>query len=102
MPIQPKHSKQELLERPIDEIALERWQRGRPNYRASAEQEFVGDPVVELLEELYDSLNYVQEMVRQAEPDHSVSGRRLGTYRRVEARIRKLIELIREVHNAAA
>ncbi|MGC4050959.1 MAG: hypothetical protein QM757_16465 [Paludibaculum sp.] len=58
MPISPKHTKLELLTRPWEELGHERWNRGRPNYRADESDPFVGDPIVELLEEILDALNY--------------------------------------------
>lgn len=58
MPIFPKHTKEELLTRPWEELCKERWDRGRPNYRADDDAPFVGDPVVELMEELLDAYNY--------------------------------------------
>jgi len=53
----------------IEKLRAERWARGREHYRPGdvvEAIEFVGDPMVELLEEIADALNYIDVAKRQA------------------------------------
>jgi hypothetical protein len=48
----------------LDRLRKERWERGMLHYRQPGEP-FKGCPRSEMLEELMDSLNYLDEAVRQ-------------------------------------
>lgn len=85
MPISPKHTKQELLTRPWEELCKERWDRGRPNYRSDETTPFVGDPIVELMEELLDALNYCREAQGQLHRSGIESGRAVIRMKRLAA-----------------
>lgn len=53
-----------LWQLPLDEAKRTRWEQGMSSLRRPDEP-FVGDPLVELHEELIDALNYYDEAVRQ-------------------------------------
>lgn len=54
-----------MLNLSVDEARERRWVEGRAVHGGGA---FVGDPYLELYEELLDALNYIEEAIRQGAP----------------------------------